>query len=54
MKVTQTTFTAGMFERRPSASKIPSGKAPTMPTVAITRVSINPPHWLVGTVARPR
>ncbi|MNJ76440.1 hypothetical protein D3C77_737200 [compost metagenome] len=54
MKVTHTTFTAGIFERRPRASKMPSGKAPTMPTVAITKVSIKPPHWLVGTVVRPR
>ncbi|MNT51073.1 hypothetical protein D3C72_1880230 [compost metagenome] len=54
MKVTHTTFTAGMFERRPNASKMPNGKAPTIPTVAITNVSINPPHLLVGTVSSPR
>ena len=53
MKVTQTTFTAGIFERRPRASRIPNGKAPAMPTVAITRVSIRPPHWLVATVGMP-
>ena len=53
MKVTHTTFTAGIFERRPKASRMPSGNAPTMPTVAITRVSISPPHWLVGTFSRP-
>ncbi|MCY1428993.1 hypothetical protein D9M71_448940 [compost metagenome] len=44
MKVTQTTRIAGIFERRPSASRMPSGKAPAIPTVAITRVSIRPPH----------
>ena len=53
MKVTQTTRMAGMFERRPSASTMPSGKAPAMPTVAITRVSIKPPHWLVATLLSP-
>ncbi|MNR52763.1 hypothetical protein D3C85_1726660 [compost metagenome] len=54
MKVTQTTRIAGMFERRPNASTIPSGKAPAIPTVAITRVSIRPPHWLVATVVMPK
>ncbi|MNY24923.1 hypothetical protein D3C86_1586680 [compost metagenome] len=53
MKVTQTTRIAGMFERRPSARTIPSGNAPAIPTVAITRVSIRPPHWLVATASRP-
>ncbi|MNF39582.1 hypothetical protein D3C84_205580 [compost metagenome] len=44
MKVTQITRIAGMSERRPSASMMPSGKAPAIPTEAITRVSIKPPH----------
>ncbi|MNQ89018.1 hypothetical protein D3C85_1043120 [compost metagenome] len=54
MKVTQMTLIAGISERRPRASMMPSGKAPTMPTAAITRVSIRPPHWLVETVDMPR
>ncbi|MCY1432485.1 hypothetical protein D9M71_484850 [compost metagenome] len=54
MKVTQTTRIAGIFERRPSANRMPSGKAPAIPTAAITRVNIRPPHWLVGTTSRPR
>ncbi len=44
MKVTQRTRMAGMSERRPSASRMPKGKAPAMPTAAITTVSIKPPH----------
>ncbi|MCY1421964.1 hypothetical protein D9M71_376310 [compost metagenome] len=44
MVVTQMTLIAGSFERRPSASRMPSGNAPQMPTAAITTVSISPPH----------
>ncbi len=54
IKVTQTTRIAGRFERRPNASKMPSGNAPAIPTVAITRVSIKPPHLLVATFSRPK
>ncbi|MCY1435260.1 hypothetical protein D9M71_513490 [compost metagenome] len=54
MVVTQMTLIAGIFERRPSASRMPSGSAPAMPTAAITTVSISPPHWLVDTVSMPR
>ena len=54
MKVTLTTRIAGMFERRPNASTMPKGNAPAIPTVAITSVSIRPPHWLVDTLVRPQ
>ena len=54
IKVTHSTRIAGMCERRPRASMMPSGKAPLMPTAAITRVSIKPPHWLVATSLKPR
>ncbi|OMP13833.1 hypothetical protein COLO4_00852 [Corchorus olitorius] len=46
--VTEMTLIAGSFERRPRASRMPSGSAPTMPTAAMTMVSIRPPHSLVG------
>ncbi|MCY1462910.1 hypothetical protein D9M71_807350 [compost metagenome] len=48
------TLIAGSLERRPRASRMPSGRAPQIPTAAITMVSINPPHWLVDTVSMPR
>ena len=32
MKITENSFTAGMFERRPSASRMPIGSENTMPT----------------------
>ncbi len=54
MKVTQITRIAGMSERRPSARITPSGSAPAIPTVAMTSVSISPPHWLVATSAMPK
>ena len=41
--------TTGMRERRPSASRMPSGSENTMPMVATTMVTRMPPHRLVGT-----
>jgi general L-amino acid transport system permease protein len=40
----------GSFERRPSASRMPSGSDTTMPTVATTSDTITPPQRLVGIV----
>ncbi len=54
MKATQKERTTGMSERRPSASTMPIGREATMPTMAITRVSISPPHFGVSTTGRPK
>ena len=54
IKMTQKLLTMGMFERRPRASTIPIGSAPTMPTVASSRVSIRPPQRWVGTRGRSK
>ena len=43
----------GMWERRPSASRMPNGSATTMPTTASTRVSISPPQRFVSTTSSP-
>ena len=50
MKMTEKNLTAGIAERRPSASRIPSGREVTMPTVATTMVTRSPPHSAVSTV----
>ena len=53
MKAVEKNFTTGMSERRPSASRMPSGKDTTMPTVATTMVTRMPPHSEDGTLASP-
>ena len=53
MKVTETSLTTGSSERRPRASRMPSGSENTMPTVATTTVTRMPPHSDVGTTASP-
>ena len=54
IKTTQKLLTIGICERRPSANKMPIGKAPVMPTTASTRVSISPPQRWVSTTGRPK
>src|ERR1700716_131461 len=44
MNPTERNFTAGMRERRPSASRMPSGSETTMPTLATPTVTRMPPH----------
>ncbi|CSP99981.1 Uncharacterised protein [Shigella sonnei] len=46
--------TIGIWERRPNASKIPHGSAPAIPTDAIIKVSVSPPHCRVSTRSRPK
>ncbi len=54
MKPIESQRTIGMFERRPSASRMPIGKAPAMPTLATTSVTSRPPHSSVGTRGKAR
>src|SRR5215204_1837075 len=49
MKITENSFTAGIFERRPSASRMPMGSDTTMPTHATTMVTSSPPQSEVST-----
>ena len=42
----------GIFERRPRASRMPSGSEATIPTPATTSVTISPPHFAVSTCWR--
>ena len=53
MKTTENRRTAGMRERRPSASRMPSGSEQTMPTEATTMVTSMPPHSAVSTGGKP-
>ena len=53
MKITHSRWMIGSLERRPSASTIPIGSDSTMPTSAITRVSMKPPHLSVVTDSSP-
>ena len=53
MKITENSRTAGMRERRPSASNMPSGSEQTMPTEATTIVTSMPPHKAVSTGGNP-
>ena len=53
MKITENSRTAGMRERRPSASRMPSGSDTTMPTEATTMVTSMPPHSTVSTGGKP-
>ena len=54
MNTTLTALTAGMLERRPSASTMASGKPITSVPENRIRVSGRPPHWLLSTSGRPR
>ena len=49
MKITEAIRTTGICERRPSASRMPSGSDTTMPTHATTMVTRMPPHCAVLT-----
>ena len=53
MKITARIFTAGMDERRPSASRMPSGSETTIPTLATTTVISMPPQREVSTISNP-
>ena len=53
INTTDTDFTIGMVERRPSARRMPSGKDAAMPTEARTRVRVSPPQRLVSTYSSP-
>src|SRR5487761_2016376 len=53
MNITENSRTAGMRERRPSASKMPIGSEQTMPTEATTMVTRMPPHSEVSTGGNP-
>ena len=54
MNPVQKALTAGILERRPSASNSPIGNDPTMPITDITSVSDRPPHIGVSTSLRPK
>ena len=49
MKMTEINLTTGIFERRPSASTMPSGSETEMPTKESTSVTSSPPHSGVST-----
>ena len=49
MKPMEKYLTTPSSERRPSASRMPSGKAPATVTKEMMTSSINPPHSLVST-----
>ena len=49
MKMTQSILTTGIFERRPSASMMPSGSDTAMPTKDRMSVTIRPPQSGVST-----
>ena len=49
MKVIENVRTIGSLERRPSASRMPSGSEATMPVTATTSVTSRPPHRCVST-----
>ena len=53
MKAIETNRTTGSFERRPSASRMPSGSDATMPTMATTSVTRRPPQSGVSTEREP-
>ena len=53
MRMTEKSFTAGIFERRPSASRMPQGSEKTMPTKATISEISTPPQRFVGTGLRP-
>ena len=53
MKVIENNRTAGICDRRPKASTMPSGNDTTMPTQETTMVTRMPPHSTVSTGSRP-
>ena len=53
MKPTAAMRIAGSRERRPSASRMPTGSDKAMPASPATRLSMKPPNLSVGTVSRP-
>src|SRR6185436_869109 len=53
MKITENSRTAGIRERRPSASTMPIGNENTMPTEATTTVTSTPFHDVVSTLDKP-
>jgi hypothetical protein len=53
MKITQIVRTMGNSERRPSASKTPSGSEKMMPVNEITSVTRSPPQRRVSTCGKP-
>ncbi len=53
MKITHSILMTGIFERRPSASRMPSGSDTAMPTKDRTSVTSSPPHSEVSTCGRP-
>ena len=53
MKVIETALITGSSERRPSASRMPSGSEKTMPMAATTTVTRMPPHSEVDTTVSP-
>jgi hypothetical protein len=53
MKTTLMTRMIGSDERRPSASRMPSGSEQMMPVNEITNVTSSPPHSLVSTCGNP-
>ena len=53
MKITENSRTAGICERRPSASRMPIGSEATIPTAATTMVTSTPPHCVVETRGKP-
>lgn len=53
MKQTDNVRTTTSCDRRPNASRMPSGKEPATATKDIVTSSINPPHRLVSTKGRP-
>ena len=54
MKMTENSLTTGICERRPSASRMPSGNDATMPVTDTTSVTSSPPHCDVSTGTRPK
>ena len=52
MKPTEAQRTSGIFERRPSANRIPIGNAPVSPTSATTNVTRKPPQNSVLTTGK--
>ena len=53
IKIVEAMLIMGSFERRPSASSMPSGSAATMPALEITSVTRKPPQRSVSTFGKP-
>jgi len=54
MNTTEASLMTGILERRPSASRMPSGSEATIPVTAMTSVTSNPPQTSVSTGSRPK